>query len=67
MKEDKNKFMALSHDDLFLLSDLFCLPYQHGDSGIRLLEDFQWLVLNVTNIYELPPSKEKVMTVSGKH
>jgi len=60
MKEDKNKFMALSHDDLFLLTDLFCLPYEHGESGNRLLEDFHWLVLNVTDIYEQPPSKEKV-------
>lgn len=60
MKEDKSKFMALTHDDLVLLTDLFCLPYHHGENGNRLFQDFEWLFQNVPDIYEQPPSKEKV-------
>lgn len=59
MREDKEKCMSLTTDDLLLLTDLFCLPYQHGESANKLLEDFQWLLSNVTHIYEQPPSKEK--------
>lgn len=60
MKEDKSKFMALTHDDILLLTDFFCLPYHHGEGGNRLSQDFEWLLQNVADIYEQPPSKEKV-------
>jgi len=60
MKEDKSKSMALSHENLQLLTEMFCLPYEHGTKGNQLLSDFEWLLENVSDIYEEPPSKEKV-------
>ena len=60
MTEDKSKCMNLTDDDLMLLTELFCLPYGHGEKGNRLLQEFEWLLQNVADIYEQPPSKEKV-------
>lgn len=60
MTEDKTKVMNLTGDSIRLFTDLFCLPYFHGEFGQRLLNEFQWLLSNVTDIYEQPPSKEKV-------
>jgi len=39
-EDDEN---ALTVDDLLLLCDLFYLPYDHGNQGIQLLQEFQWL------------------------
>ena len=61
MKEDKSKLMVLSHENLQLLTEMFCLPYEHGTKGNQLLSDFEWLLENVSDIYEEPPSKEKVI------
>jgi len=60
MKEDKIKCMLLTHENLQLLTEMFCLPYEHGENGNKLLGDFEWLLENATDIYEQPPSKEKV-------
>lgn len=60
MKEDKIKCMLLTHDSLQLLTEMFCLPYEHGQNGNKLLEGFEWLLENAADIYEQPPSKEKV-------
>lgn len=60
MMEDKTKQMCLTDEDLMLLTELFCLPYGHGDKGNKLLHEFKWLLSNVSDIYEQPPSKEKV-------
>ena len=60
MMEDKIKQRILTDDNLILLTDLFCLPYEHGHGGNRLLQEFTWLMENVSDIYEQPPSKEKV-------
>lgn len=32
--------------DLTLLCDLFYLPFEHGGSGIHLLQEFHWLKTN---------------------
>ena len=60
MAEDKAKSMTLSSSNILLLTEMFCLPYEHGESGNKLLTDFEWLLENVCDIYEQPPSKEKV-------
>ena len=60
MTEDKSKVMKLTEESIKLFTDLFCLPYSHGELGNRLLNKFQWLFDNVSDIYEQPPSKEKV-------
>lgn len=61
MAEDKAKLMSLNTSNLLLLTEMFCLPYEHGESGNKLLGDFEWLLENVGDIYEQPPSKEKVL------
>lgn len=60
MAEDKAKCMVLTAENLLLLTEMFCLPYEHGENGNKLLEEFEWLLENVADIYEQPPSKEKV-------
>lgn len=60
MRHDKKCVMELSEDSLYLLSDLFCLPYGHGDKGVQLLDEFAWLLSNVRDVYAKEPSKEKV-------
>ncbi|ALC47423.1 Oga, partial [Drosophila busckii] len=35
-------------DDLYLLCDLFYLPFEHGSRGLKLLSEFQWLKTNAT-------------------
>ncbi|XP_047128039.1 protein O-GlcNAcase isoform X1 [Hydra vulgaris] len=57
---DKSKSMQLTIDCISLLAELFYLPYEHGEKGNLLLQDFIWLLKNVCDIYEQPPSKEKV-------
>lgn len=36
----------LTEDDLLVMADLFYLPFEHGEAGLRLLKDFQWLKSN---------------------
>jgi len=60
MRAEKKCSMNLNEDQLILLTDLFCLPYGYGDKGVQLLEGMSWLLTNVEDIYEDPPSKEKV-------
>ncbi|KAG8435392.1 hypothetical protein GDO86_013371 [Hymenochirus boettgeri] len=37
---------AVTLEDLQLLSDLFYLPYEHGQKGVQMLKEFQWLRAN---------------------
>lgn len=46
----------LMHEDLSLLCDLFYLPFEHGDQGIQLLQEFNWLK---SNAYIMKKSKEE--------
>ena len=66
MKEDKAKCMLLTEDNLQMLTEMFCLPYIHGSKGNSLLMDFEWLLENTADIYEEPPSKEKVKLLSSR-
>jgi len=63
MKEDKTKCMFLTPEMLQLLTEMFCLPYEHGTKGNKIFEDFEWLIENAADIYEDPPSKEKVRRI----
>ncbi len=40
------KLSQLSHEDLALLVDLFHLPYEHGEKGKSILDEFKWLKEN---------------------
>lgn len=33
-------------EDLYLLCDLFYLPFEHGNRGLKLLNEFNWLKAN---------------------
>lgn len=35
-------------DDLFLLCDLFYLPFEHGSRSLQLINEFYWLKSNAT-------------------
>ncbi|KNC31600.1 hypothetical protein FF38_12819 [Lucilia cuprina] len=36
----------MSPEDLYLLCDLFYLPFEHGTRGLKLLNEFNWLKAN---------------------
>ena len=38
-----NNTPNISMADLYLLTDLFYLPYEHGKSGNSFLSEFKWL------------------------
>ncbi|XP_068625569.1 protein O-GlcNAcase isoform X2 [Battus philenor] len=40
----------LTTDDLMLLCDLFYLPFEHGSRGLRLLHDFNWLIIHASSM-----------------
>lgn len=42
----KTRSSGITAADLYLLIDLFYLPYEHGTSGRALLECFRWLKEN---------------------
>lgn len=63
LRNDKHCIMELNEESLILLTDLFCLPYGHGDKGLQLQQEFMWLLQNVGDIMEKPPSKEKVSNI----
>jgi len=57
----KAKSSDITLADLYLLIDLFYLPYEHGDSSKALLEGFSWLRENSSQLnsgYQLFNDKE---------
>lgn len=36
----------MNPEDLYLLCDLFYLPFEHGNRGFKLLNEFNWLKAN---------------------
>ena len=42
----------LTHEDITLLVELFYLPFEHGSTGVRLLNEFNWLKMNCFTITE---------------
>ncbi len=46
--DDNNldKSSQITSEDLHLLVDFFFLPYEHGERGKALLEEFKWLKEN---------------------
>ena len=42
-RKEEDEDLQLSTDDLFLLCDLFYLPFEHGPVGMQLLQEFSWL------------------------
>lgn len=43
---DENEMAKMTVDDLYLLCDLFYLPFEHGSRGFKLLNEFNWLKAN---------------------
>lgn len=65
--DDETKHMSphseMTIEDLHLLCDLFYLPFEHGNQGLHLLHEFQWLKTNsnlVAGISEADKSKPDV-------
>ncbi|XP_055907618.1 protein O-GlcNAcase isoform X1 [Eupeodes corollae] len=44
--EEKVNDQVITVDDLYLLCDLFYLPFEHGSRGSKLLNEFNWLKAN---------------------
>lgn len=42
--EDKD----ITNEDLYLLCDLFYLPFEHGSRALQLINEFYWLKTNAT-------------------
>uniref|UniRef100_A0A1B0C007 Uncharacterized protein n=1 Tax=Glossina palpalis gambiensis TaxID=67801 RepID=A0A1B0C007_9MUSC len=47
----------ISADDLYLLCDLFYLPFEHGSRGFKLLNEFNWLKANAHVLLEAKNKK----------
>lgn len=63
-----NPDMELTIEDLHLLCDLFYLPFEHGNQGLQLLHEFQWLKTNsnlVAGIAEVDKAKPEVLVFSS--
>ena len=45
-----NDRCLLTHEDITLLVELFYLPFEHGSTGVRLLNEFNWLKMNCFTI-----------------
>lgn len=58
--EKKARQSMLAVDDVLLLCELHYLPYEHGERGRQLLEQFKWLQINAAD-YHQPIEKEKVI------
>ncbi|XP_037952799.1 protein O-GlcNAcase [Teleopsis dalmanni] len=60
MKDEEEKILnedaKIKAEDLFLLCDLFYLPFEHGSRGIKLLNEFNWLKTNANVLCELKKS-----------
>ncbi|KAK2709925.1 protein O-GlcNAcase-like isoform X3 [Artemia franciscana] len=41
-----NSEFEITVEDIFLLCDLFYLPFEHGTEGLKLLQEFSWLKQN---------------------
>lgn len=39
---------VITVEDLYLLCDLFYLPFEHGSRGFKLLNEFNWLKANAS-------------------
>ncbi|KAI6192467.1 Bifunctional protein NCOAT [Aphelenchoides fujianensis] len=46
MEEDGKESGKIDHEQLALLVDMFYLPFDYGERGIVLLDDFQWMHKN---------------------
>lgn len=46
--EEKPSDQVINTDDLYLLCDLFYLPFEHGSRGSKLLNEFNWLKANAS-------------------
>lgn len=44
--DGKSKENVLNYDDLCLIVDMFYLPYEHGNLGLQIMQEFQWLKAN---------------------
>lgn len=44
-RSDDNDITA---DDLFLLCDLFYLPFEHGSRSLQIINEFYWLKTNAS-------------------
>ena len=47
---NKAKSSEITAADLYLLIDLFYLPYEHGNGGRALLDCFRWLKENSSQL-----------------
>ncbi|XP_065641313.1 protein O-GlcNAcase [Hydra vulgaris] len=53
----KIKPSLIGFSDVFLLCHLFYLPYEHGDSGQKMLDDFRWLKENAVDVHAIDQYK----------
>lgn len=44
----RNENKEITADDLFLLCDLFYLPFEHGSRSLQIINEFYWLKSNAT-------------------
>ncbi|XP_067618592.1 protein O-GlcNAcase [Eurosta solidaginis] len=58
----------ITEDDLYLMCDLFYLPFEHGSRGFKLLNEFNWLKANANVLLgnEKAIRKCSIGTVSPK-
>ncbi|XP_075214643.1 O-GlcNAcase isoform X2 [Lycorma delicatula] len=62
---EKDKEKELRVQDLSLLCDLFYLPFEHGNQGIQLLQEFNWLksnayIVTTSKLTQNQPNKPEV-------
>lgn len=50
--------IKIDADDLYLLCDLFYLPFEHGSRGLKLLNEFNWLKANAYVLLEMKNKKK---------
>lgn len=58
-KKDSNS--NVTKEDLFLMIDLFFLPYEHGELAKHLVSEFKWIQ---TNAPPIESNKEQYKIVS---
>lgn len=46
MQTDHTLSNEFTYEDVNFLVDLFYLPFEHGSSGVKLLNEFNWLISN---------------------
>lgn len=52
-------FRKIDSEKVALLVDMFYLPFEHGQRGVNLLEEFQWLHENAQIIRSESEANEK--------